>query len=297
MHFSTSGIVGAFQVNLRDAHRANTYEVQEYDDSGIFRTKYNVLSLNDTHAHLHRTWTNFDYQQFADGAPPKGEHKVQSQHSVHVHLKDGKVDNVHRTTSAFFRPAKGHPRAENFKAFAKQDIEMSTSGYSKLTLISCSGPEHQRSKRSTAWNEHLKTTKSLTRDSLLLDDTDKIKVSEISKEKKKTRPLYEVLRCFVDDTVEEREVGYCTNELHHMVRNDKNVFRAVKRLVQNRNHQNLTSWAVYLAALAAHGKYEAQNTLAYAVKTDYPRLLSSEEYETLLISILYLPDGPLHSSL
>ena len=297
MHFLTSGIVSAFQVNLRDAHRANTYEVQEHDDSGIFRTKYNVLSLSDTHAHLHRTWTNFDYQQFANGAPPRGEHKVQSQHSVHVHLKDGKVDKVHRTTSAFFRPAKGHPRAENFKAFEKQDIEMSTGGYSKLTLRSCHGPERQRSKRSTAEYEHLKTTESLTRDSLMLDDTDKIKVSEVSKEKKKTRPLYEVLRCFVDDNVEEREVGYCTNELHNMVRNDKNVFRAVKRLVQNRNHQNVTSWAVYLAALAAHGKYEAQNTLAYAVKTDNPRPLTSEEYETLLISIFYLPDGPLHSSL
>ncbi|KAJ7311796.1 hypothetical protein OS493_039835 [Desmophyllum pertusum] len=82
-----------------------------------------------------------------------------------------------------------------------------------------------------------------------------------------------------------------------MVRNDKSVFRAIKRLVQNRNHQNLTSWSVYAAAVAAHGKYEAQNVLAQAVKTGNPRPLTSEEYETLLISIFYLPDGPLHSSL
>ncbi|KAJ7365984.1 hypothetical protein OS493_002726 [Desmophyllum pertusum] len=291
------GIAGAFQLNLKDAHKSNIYEVQEHDDSGIFRTKYNVVSANDTHAHLHRTWTNFDYEQFADGTPAKGEHKVQSQHSAHVHVKDGRVDTVHRTTSAFLRPANGHPRAENFKDFRKQDIEMSTKGYSKLTLRSCSDPEHHRSKRSTIENEHLETVKLLTRDSLLFDETDKIKWSEVGGEKKKVRPLYEVLRCFVDKSVKEREIGYCTKELHHMVRNDKSVFRAIKRLVQNRNHQNLTSWSVYAAALAAHGKYEAQNALAQAVKTGNPRPLTSEEYETLLISIFYLADGPLHSSL
>ncbi|KAJ7311795.1 hypothetical protein OS493_039834, partial [Desmophyllum pertusum] len=180
-------IAGAFQLNLKDAHKSNIYEVQEHDDSGIFRTKYNVVSANDTHAHLHRTWTNFDYQQFADGTPAKGEHKIQSQHSAHVHVKDGRVDKVHRTTSAFLRPANGHPRAENFKDFRKQDIEMSTKGYSKLTLRSCSDPERHRSKRSTIENEHLKTVKSLTRDSLLFDDTDKIKWSEVGGEKKKAR--------------------------------------------------------------------------------------------------------------
>ena len=271
--------------------------MQEHDDSGIFRAKYNVVSVNDTHTHLHRMWTNFDYQQFAGSVPAKGEHKIQSQHSAHVHVKDGRVDKVHRSTSAFLRPAKGHPRAENVKGFAKQDIEMSASGYSKLLLRSCSDPGHQRSKRSTSENEHLKTIKSLTRDSLLFDDTDKIKWSEVGGEKKKTRPLHEVLRCFVDKSIKEREIGYCTNELHHMVRNDRNVFRTVRQLVQNRNHQNLTSWAVYVAALAANGKYEAQNVLAHAVKADYPRLLTSEEHETLLISIFHIPDGPLHSSL
>ncbi|KAL9987460.1 hypothetical protein ACROYT_G001773 [Oculina patagonica] len=282
---------------MREAHISKKYEVQEHDDSGIFQTKYTVVSANDTHAHLHRTWTNFDYHQFADGTPAKGEHKVQSQHSVHVHVKNGKVDKVHRKTSAFLRPANGHPRAENFKDFAKQDIEMSASGYSKLMLRSCSDPEHQRSKRSTTEKEHLKTMKFLTRDSLLFGDTDKIKWSEVGGEKKKARPLHEVLRCFVDKSIQEREIGYCTNELHHMVRNNNSVFRAVKKLVQNRNHQNLTSWGVCAAALAAHAGYEAQNVLAHAVRRDNPRPLTSEEYETLLISIFYLPDGPLHSSL
>ena len=297
MRFLKLGIAGAFQLNLKEAHASDIYEVQEHDESGIFRTKYNVLSANDTHAHLHRTWTNFDYEQFADGTPVKGEHKVQSQNSVHVHVKDGKVDNVHRTTHAFFRPTKGYPRAENFKKFRKQDIEVSTSGYIKLTLRSCSIPNHQRSKRSTLENEHLKTVRGLAKDILLFDDLDKIKWSEIGKEKKKPRPLHEVLRCFVDKGVKEREVGYCTNELHHMVRDDRSIFRAVKRLAENRNHQNVTSWAVYLAALAAHGKYEAQNVLAHAVETDYPRPLTTDEYEALLLSIYYLPDGPLHSSL
>ena len=256
-----------------------------------------VSSLPMTHAHLHRTWTNYDYQQFADGTPAKREHKVQSQHSAHVHVKDGKVEKVHRTTNAFLRPAKGHPRAENFKGFVKQDIEMSASGYSNLVLRSCSDPDHQRSKRSITENEHLKTIKSLTRDTLLFDDNDKIKWSEVGGEKKKSRPLHEVLRCFVDKSIKEREIGYCTNELYHMVRNDRSVFRALKRLVENRNHQNLTSWAVYVAAMTAHGTYEAQNVLAHAVETDNPRRLTSEEYEALLISVSYLTEGPLHSSL
>ena len=146
----TTGIAGAFQLNLRDAHRSNIYEVQEHDDSGFFRTKYSVMSANDTHAHLHRTWTNQDYQTFADGTPAKAEHKVQSQHNAYIHVKDGKVERVHRTNEAFFRPANGHPRADNFEGFKsqEQDIEMSTKGYSKLTLRSCLGPEHHRSKRS-----------------------------------------------------------------------------------------------------------------------------------------------------
>ena len=255
------------------------------------------MSANDTHVHLHRTWTNLDYEQFADGTPVKGEHKVQSQHSAHVLLKDGKMDKVHRTSSAFVRPINGNPRAENFKDFRKQDIEMSTSGYSKLTLRLCFDPKQRRSKRSISENEHLKTIRSLTRDSLLFDGAEKIKWSEVGGEKQKTRPLYKVLSCFVDKSVREREIGYCTNELHHMIRNDKSIFRAIKRLIQNRNHQNLTSWAVYVAALTAHGKYEAQNALAHALKTDSPRSLTFEEYETLLLSIFFLPDGPLHSSI
>jgi len=131
----------------------------------------------------------------------------------------------------------------------------------------------------------------------LFSDAEKINWSEIGGEKKKARPLHEVLRCFVDKNVKKREVGACASELHHMVRNDESVFKTIKRLVENRNHQNQTSWGVYVSALAAHGKYEAQNVLAQAVKTRKPRPLSDEEYETLLLSIYYLPKGPLHSSL
>ena len=292
-----TGIAGSFQVNLQSAHKSTNYEAQEHDDSGIFRTKYNVLSVNETHAHLRRTWTNHDYQQFADGTPVKGKHKVQSHHSAHVHLKDGKLEQVHRATKAFFRPANGHPRAENYKDFQKQDIEISTSGYSKLKLRSCSDPEHQRSKRSIIEKHHSDTVKSLTGDTILFSDGEKINWSEIGGEKNEARPLYEVLRCFDDKSVKEQEVSYCAKELHLMVRNDTSVFKEIKRLVLNRGHQNLTSWGVYTAALAAHGKYEAQNVLARAVKTRNPRPLSGEEYETLLLSIHYLPKGPLHYSL
>ena len=294
-----TGIAGAFQLNLKDAHRSNIYEVQEHDDSGIFRTKYSVVSANDTHAHLHRTWTNFDYQQFADGTPAKAEHKVQSQHSAHVHVKHGKVEQVHRTNKAFFRPANGHPRAENLEGFKdqEQDIEMSTKGYSKLTLRSCSELEHHRSKRSVTEEEHVKAARSLNSENLLFTDTEKINWSKIGGEKKKARPFYEVLRCFTDKNMKEREIGDCSNEMHRMVRDDEDAFGKIIRLVRDRSHQNLTSWAVYVAALAGHGKYDAQNALAQAVKADSPRPLSKEEYETLLVGIFYLPEGPLHSKL
>ena len=292
-----TGIAGSFQVNLQGAHKSTGYEAQEHDDSGVFRTKYNVLSVNETHAHLHRTWTNHDYQQFADGTPVKGEHKVQSQHSTHVHLKDGKLEQIHRATKAFFRPANGHPRAENYKDFQKQDIEISTSGYSKLKLRSCSDPEHQRSKRSISDKHHSDTVQSLTGDTILFTDGEKINWSEIGGEKRETRPLHEVLRCFDDKSVKEQEVSNCAKELHLMIRNDASVFKEIKRLVLNRSHQNLTSWGVYTAALAARGKYEAQNVLARAVKTRTPRSLSGEEYETLLLSIHYLPKGPIYCSL
>ena len=294
-----TGIAGAFQLNLKNAHRSNFYEVQEHDDSGIFRTKYNVVSTNDTHAHLHRTWTNFDYQRFADGTPAKAEHKVQSQHSAHVYVKHGKVEKVHRTNIAFFRPANGHPRADNLKGFKdqEQDIEMSTKGYSKLTLRSCSEPEHSRFKRFETEEEHVKTARSLYTDNLLFTDTEKINWSKIGGEMKKARHFYEVLRCFTDKNMKEREIGDCSNEMHRMVRDDEGAFRMIVRMVGARSHQNLTSWAVYVAALAGHGKYDAQSTLAQAVKADYPRPLSKEEYEALLVGIFYLPEGPLHSQL
>ena len=294
-----TGIAGAFQLNLKEALRSDIYEVQEHDDSGIFRTKYNVLSANYTHAHLHRTWTNFDYQQFADGTPAKGQHKIQSQHSAHVQVKDGRIDQIHRTHEAFFRPANGHPSVDNFEGFRgqDQDIEMSTGGYSKLTLRFCSEPKHQRSKRSTTEEEHLKIARSLASDNLLFTDTEKINWSKIVGEKKTMRPFYEMLRCFTDKTMKEREIGDCSNEMHRMVRDDQGTFQMVTRLVRDRSHQNLTSWAVYVAALAGHGKYEAQNALAQAIQADYPRPLSMEEYETLLVGTFYLPEGPIHTRL
>ena len=257
------------------------------------------MSANDTHAHLHRTWTNQDYQTFADGTPAKAEHKVQSQHNAYIHVKDGKVERVHRTNKAFFRPANGHPRADNFEGFKgqEQDIEMSTKGYSKLTLRSCLGPEHHRSKRSATEEQHLKIARTLIRDNLLFTDTEKINWSKIGGEKKKPKPFYEVLRCFTDKSMKERQIADCSNEMHRMVREDEDAFRTINRLVRDRSHQNITSWAVYVAALAGHGKYQAQNTLAQAVSADYPRPLSKEEYETLLIGIFYLPEGPLHSQL
>lgn len=200
-------------------------------------------------------------------------------------------------TKAFFRPPNGHPRAENFKDFEKQDIDISTTGYSKLKLISCSDPKHQRSKRFIAAKHHSDTVKSLTRDTILFSDVEKINWSELGGEGKKARPLHDVLRCFVDKSVKEQEVGYCSSELHHLVRSDESAYTAIERLVVNRNHQNVTSFGVYVSVLAAHGKYQAQNVLAHALKTQNPRPLSDEEYETLLLSIHYLPRGPLHASL
>ena len=294
---ATTGIVGAFQVNLLGANKSTVYEVEEKDDSGIFRAKYNVLHNNDTHAHFHRMWTNYDYQQFADGTPVKGKHNLQSYHSAHVLLKKGKVEQVHRSTKAFFRPPNGHPRAENVKNFENQDIEVSTTGYSKLRLKSCSDPHHPRSKRSVTEKEHLDILKTLTRDSILFTDNEKINWSDVEKDNMKTRPLDELLRCLVGKSVQEREIAYCSTELHHLIRKNKRALKAIKQLFENRNHQNITSWSVFASVLAAHGKYEAQNALADAVMRSTPRPLTLEEFELLLVAIHYLPTGPLHSNL
>lgn len=291
------GIVGAFQVNLLGANKSTVYEVEEKDESGIFRAKYNVLHNNDTHAHFHRMWTNYDYQQFADGTPVKGTHNLQSYHSAHVLLGEGKVEQVHRSIKAFFRPPNGHPRAENVKNFENQDIEVSASGYSKLRLKSCSDPHHPRSKRSVTEKEHLDILKTLTRDSILFTDNEKINWSDVGRDDMKTRPLDELLRCLVGKSVQEREIAYCSTELHHLIRKDKRALKAIKQLFKNRNHQNITSWSVFASALAAHGKYEAQNALADAVMRCTPRPLSMEEFESLLVAIHYLPTGPLHSNL
>ena len=300
VHYLTPGIAGSFQFNLKEARRSNNFKVQEHDDSGIFRANYNMLSSNNTHTYIHRTWTNHDYEHFSDGTPAKGKHKVQSEHNTYILLKDGKVKQVHRSTKASFKPTNGHPRAENFEGFRgqHQDIEMSTSGYSKLTLRSCSKPLHERSKRSNAEDEYQKTAESLKSDNLLFTETDKIQWSKMGGEKKeRIRPLYDVLRCFTDKNVKESKIADCSNELHRMIKRDQDTFRTIVRLVQDRSHQNLTSWAVYIAALAGHGKYHAQKALAQALNEEYPRSLSNEEYETLLMGIFYLPEGPLHSPL
>ena len=76
------------------------YTVSEHDDSGVYRAKYTVMMANDTHAVLQRKWTNYDYQEFADGSPAIGEHKVQSQHQGVVHIGHGQIKTVHRTSKA-----------------------------------------------------------------------------------------------------------------------------------------------------------------------------------------------------
>lgn len=278
-------------------YKSSFYEVKEHDDSGIFLTKYNVITANDTYVHLHRTWTNNDYHHFADGSTVKGEHKVKSQHSAHVHLNDGKIEQVQRSMKALFRSSSGHPRAENHKAFENQDIEISATGYSKMKLRRCSDAVHRRSKRSTPVNEHLDVVKSLIKDTILFTDADKIDWSEIGGEQRKVRPMAEVLRCLNKKDIKEREIAHCSSELHHMVLNDEDVFKSIKHMVRNRDHQNLTAWSIYVSALAAHGKYEAQNVLAHAVKTRTPRPLNEKEFETLLVAIHYLPNGPLHITL
>lgn len=214
VHYLTPGIAGSFQFNLKEARRSNNFKVQEHDDSGIFRANYNMLSSNNTHTYIHRTWTNHDYEHFSDGTPAKGKHKVQSEHNTYILLKDGKVKQVHRSTKASFKPTNGHPRAENFEGFQgqHQDIEMSTSGYSKLTLRSCSKPLHERSKRSNAEDEDQKTAESLKSDNLLFTETDKIQWSKMGGEKKeRIRPLYDVLRCFTDKNVKESKIADCSN--------------------------------------------------------------------------------------
>ena len=255
------------------------------------------MTANESHAELHRTWTNYDYQEFADGTPVRGEHKVQSQHDVHVHLKEGKIHMVYRTNKAYFRPPQGHPRAENLDEFPDQDIEMSTRGYSKLTLRSCSKSSHRRSRRSLDVSD--RPGKTLKRESLIFKDAKKIKWKDISggEHRKKTRPFYELIRCFTDTSVKEREIGDCSRELNYLIRNDETAFMQARDIVTQRMHENITSWAVLISNLAWHGQRQAQDILAHTLKSDYPRTLSKKEYEALLEGIFYLPKGPLHQEL
>ena len=293
-------MAAAFQLNLKNVGQLRHYKVEEHDDSGSYNAKYTVLAANESHAELHRTWTNYDYQEFADGMPVRGEHKVQSQHDVHVHLKEGKIHMVHRTNKAYFRPPQGHPRAENLDEFPEQDIEMSTRGYSKLTLRSYSKSRHRRSRRSpNEDDDHAEYTKTLKRESLIFRDAEKIKWKDIGGEdqRKKTRPFYELIRSFTDKSVKEREIGDCSRELNYLIRNDETTFMKVRDIVTQRTHENITSWAVLVSNLAQHGQLQAQDILAHALKTDYPRTLSKEEYEALLEGIFYLPKGPLHQKL
>ena len=253
---------------------------------------------NNTHLRLKKQWTNYDYQQFADGKPTSGEHRLHFNNEINVHLENGRVKNVHRKHQALFK-AKDNPRSENFKDFKqnRQDIEMTTKGYSILALNSCSKPDHHRTRRAVR-DDYLHTERNVFRvDNLLFKDYSEINWDDIGGQKKKTKPLEMLLRCFNDNSLKEQEQADCAVELHKLVRSDKLSFKTVRNLLHKREHQNLTTWSALLSAVVAQGKVEAQEALAYAMMTDYPRPLIVEEYEILLEAILHLPSGLFHHSL
>ncbi|EDO42273.1 predicted protein [Nematostella vectensis] len=289
------GIAGSFQVDLKSVSIPQS-RVQEHDDSGVYHATYTTLSANDTDATLKREWSNHDYVQFADGTPVSGEHKVQFRHEGIVHVQDGRIKKVHRTHKGVVRPAKGNPRVDNIDSYQHQDIEMSTSGYSKLTLVSCKKKKNKHRARRAA-ERHRCDMRGLHRDNLVFADVHKVKTDTVGGEKIKFRPFYELIRCFSDKSVEDREVGLCAREIHKLVKYDDKAFQKIRRLVLEREHQNTTTWAVLTSALAAHGKLEAQETLAHALMSSYPRPLTDEEYEALLEGIFFLPQGPLHKTL
>ena len=97
------GITGAFQVNIENVLHSENYTVREHDDSGVYRAKYNVVKNNNTHTVLQRKWTNFDYDEFADGTPTVGEHNIKSHHNGEVHIMYGQIHTVHRTSKAFLK--------------------------------------------------------------------------------------------------------------------------------------------------------------------------------------------------
>ena len=290
-------MTGVFQLNLKNAGTLKNYKVREHDDSGHYKADYAVLTANESHAQLRRRWTNYDYEEFADGMPVKGEHKVQSQHDVHVDVRDGRIHSVFRTNKAHFRPSKGHPRAENVDGFPDQDIEVSTNGYNKLTLQSCSQSKHSRSRRSAMSGEdHAQQVRTLKRETLVFKDSGRIDWKKYGGDDMRIpRPLFELIRCFTDKTVKKREIAECSRELNELIRNNREAFKKVSNILSQRTHQNITSWAVLVSNFAWHGTLEAQNVLAQVLK--YAGTLSKEEYEALLTGIFYLPKGPLHQQL
>ena len=292
-------MAGAFQLNLKSAGTLKNYKVREHDDSGHYKADYTVLTANESHAQLRRSWTNYDYEEFADGMPVRGEHKAHSQHDVHVDVRDGKIHSVYRINKAQFRPSKGHPRADNYDGFPDQDIGMSTKGYNKLTLQSCSQSKHRRSRRSaTSGEDHTEQVKTLERESLVFKDSGKIDWKKYGGEQtRNTRPLYELIRCFTDKSLKEREIGDCSRELSHLIRSNEEAFKKVSNTLIQRTHQNITSWAVLVSSFAWHGTLQAQNVLAQVLTSNHPDTFSLEEYEALLTGIFYLPKGPLHQKL
>ncbi|KAK3735013.1 hypothetical protein QZH41_010659, partial [Actinostola sp. cb2023] len=298
------GIAGAFQVHLKSVGDTKLPQVEEHDDSGVYLSRYTTLHSNDTHTTVKREWTNKDYLLLSDGTPARGEHKVQSQHRGIVQVIEGQIYKVHRQHNGVFESAKGHPRAENKKEYQEneQDIQIFTSGYSKLTLVGCkelsSKSPHHRSRREATMDDHVQQDLAgLHRDNLVFKDTHKIKWKDVGGDKIKFRPFYEIMRCFTDPTVKDREIGECAREIHKLAQHDNEVFQKICQLVLQRNHQNVTSWSVLVSVLAGHGKYQAQNVLASALLSEYPKKLTLEEYETLLEGIFYIPKGPIQKNL
>ena len=85
--------------------------------------------------------------------------------------------------------------------------------------------------------------------------------------------------------MKESKIADCSNELHRMIKSDhEDTFRTIVRLVQDRSHQNLTSWAVYIAAPCR--AWQVPRTESLSASTEMKNTqdpLSNEEYETLLI--------------
>ena len=104
----------------------------------------------------------------------------------------------------------------------------------------------------------MKISRTLNKYNLLFTDTEKIHWSKIGGERKKPRPFHEVLRCFTDRSMRERQLANCSYDMHRMIREDEETCQIINRLVRNRSHQSITSWAIYIATLAGHGSYHAQ---------------------------------------